>query len=220
MYGLLISTGILIASLLAERQAKLKHMNTDIMWEGLMVATIFGILGARLYHVLDFWELYKLNPIQIIQIYKGGLGIYGALIFGFLSTYVYLKLKKQNIWSWLDLGTHVLPLGQAIGRIGNFFNGELLPFAIYESILDFILFLVLYKIYPKIAINQGQTTKLYLLGYACIRLALEGARNDGWVVGDIHIANLVSLVIIIVISLDYVIHSIRPWGLQNKTKDN
>lgn len=220
MYGILISVGILAASLIAEKQAKTRNLSTDILWEGLFIATLCGILGARAYHVLDLWELYSANPVQIFQIYKGGLGIYGALMFGFASTALYLRYKKQNVWQWFDLGTQVLPLGQAIGRLGNYFNGELLPYAIYESIGNFMLFLILFKSYPLLEKKQGTTTKLYLLGYALIRLALENTRDPGWVIYNTNVAKLVSLVIIIVISLSYVIHCIRSWWIQNQGKNN
>ena len=64
MYGLLISSGILISSLLAERTAKKRDLNSDVFWDGLLLLLICGLVGARTYHVLDLWEYYSINPMS------------------------------------------------------------------------------------------------------------------------------------------------------------
>jgi phosphatidylglycerol:prolipoprotein diacylglycerol transferase len=96
------------------------------------VAVILGIVGARLYHVFSQpeggmlgWDYYRKNPIEILYIWQGGLGIYGAIVGGALGVVLYAWRARLNPLKWLDYGAPGLALGQAIGRWGNFINQEL-----------------------------------------------------------------------------------------------
>ncbi len=181
MYGFFISLGILISALLAEKLAIKHNKNTNILWTGLFIAIVAGIIGARIYHVLDYFDYYSSAPLQIFALNQGGLGIPGGIIFGGISLVIYLKLKNQPIAYWTDLAATVLPLGQSIGRWGNYFNNELMPYAIYESILDFLLFIALFFISKK-STKPGLITLLYILGYILVRLLLMRHRTDFWLI--------------------------------------
>ncbi|HIE38275.1 MAG TPA: prolipoprotein diacylglyceryl transferase [Anaerolineales bacterium] len=131
-YGILIVTGVLLGTVYAARQAPRKGIASDHIWNGLVVCVILGIIGARLYHVFSSpqggglgWSWYREHPEDIVKIWYGGLGIYGAIIGGVLGVVVYARYHKLPILTLLDLGGPGLALGQAIGRWGNFINQEL-----------------------------------------------------------------------------------------------
>jgi phosphatidylglycerol:prolipoprotein diacylglycerol transferase len=131
-YGVLIVTGILLGALYAAWRAKEDGEDPDHIWNGLTVAIIFGIIGARLYHVISEpqggmvgWSYYRQHPIEILYLWRGGLGIYGAIVGGVLGVALYAWRNRLRPLQWLDYGAPGLALGQAIGRWGNFINQEL-----------------------------------------------------------------------------------------------
>lgn len=194
MYGITICVAILIAALFAESRLSSKQ-EKDLMWKGLLWIIFFGIIGARIYHVIDFWEVYSSYPLQIFAIWKGGLGIIGAIIGGIIGALIFCKKHNQNILKWLDLAGLAMPLAQAIGRWANFFNNEHMPYAIYESVANAALFLVLFAASSKTKLLQktGTTFALYLVGYGLIRLLLEPFRTSPWIVSNINVAQIFSL---------------------------
>jgi len=123
-YSFLIFISILISLLMIKKEIKKTKLNKDIIFDLLFYLIPVGILGARLYYVIFNFDLYKNNLINIIKIWEGGLAIYGAVIAGIIFIIYYCKKKKQSILLTLDLIAPCLILGQAIGRWGNFFNGE------------------------------------------------------------------------------------------------
>lgn len=201
MYGIAISLGILISTLIAEHIVKKEKLNIEIYWGVVFISLIYGIIGARMYHVFDFYSYYLKYPLDIFKIWNGGLGIYGGIIGGISSSYMYLKIKKQNVYIWLNIFAIVLPLGQAIGRIGNIFNTEILPYAYYESSCDLILFLILISMYllNRYKINSLKNIYLaiYLLGYGLIRLTLSGTRIDIWTWKVINVTQVISIFFIL-----------------------
>lgn len=175
MYGILIVCGIFIASLLAESAAKKQHLPTDILWDGFIILLLSGFLGARIFHVFEFWEVYRIVPITAFYVWHGGLNIIGGIILAVPSIYFYLLYKKASVLKWLDIIAFVMPLAQAIGRLGNIYNRELLPYAFYEIPLNLLLFCLLFFISRK-RIYEGFSFSLYLVGYSIIRFVLEGLR--------------------------------------------
>lgn len=131
-YGLLIATGALLAGYVASLEAQRRGLNPDHVWDALMVVLVSGVIGARLYHVVSSpagtnvgLSYYLQNPVKIIAIWEGGLGIYGAVAGGALGLFLYARYHGLRFWQWADLAAIGLPLAQAIGRWGNFFNQEL-----------------------------------------------------------------------------------------------
>lgn len=125
-YGVIIALGFLLAVGYGLRRCRDFHIDPDRMIDVVLVCTVVAFIGARLYYVLfsadraDYFE----NPITILYIWKGGIGIYGGLIFAFLSGLLMCRLRKVNILSMFDLASLGFLIGQAIGRWGNFFNQE------------------------------------------------------------------------------------------------
>lgn len=140
MYGAIVAAGIFIASWFAEQICIYKKKDPKLIWDALLWALVFGLIGARLFHVIDFWFYYSQDPIAIFKIWQGGLGIIGALLGGLAGVLLFARRRglgtKGALWL-LDLAGLSLPLGQAIGRWANYFNQELyglpskLPWSIY-----------------------------------------------------------------------------------------
>jgi phosphatidylglycerol---prolipoprotein diacylglyceryl transferase len=134
-YGILIVAGAVLAAYLCTIEAKRRGEDPDHVWNLLTLALIFGIIGARLYHVFSTpagnfvgWAYYREHPIDIIAFWNGGfrgLGIYGAVAGGVIAFAVYCAYKRLSFPRWLDIATPGLMLAQAIGRMGNFINQEL-----------------------------------------------------------------------------------------------
>ncbi|MEA3341502.1 MAG: prolipoprotein diacylglyceryl transferase [Chloroflexota bacterium] len=131
-YGILIVSGVMLGAVYASWRARQDGENPDHVWNGLIVAIILAIVGARLYHVFSDpeggmvgWSYYREYPIEILYIWQGGLGIYGAIVGGVLGVVFYAWRAKVRPLKWLDYGAPGLALGQFIGRWGNFINQEL-----------------------------------------------------------------------------------------------
>ena len=134
-YGLLIVGGAVLAAWLSTKEAKRRGEDPEHVWSLLTWCLIFGIIGARLYHVFSTptgnfagWEYYRQNPIEIIKFWNGGfrgLGIYGAVAGGALAVVIYTWKNHLSLLRWLDIPAPGLLVAQAIGRMGNRINQEL-----------------------------------------------------------------------------------------------
>ena len=197
-YGLLIGLGVWVAmeiSLANRGKTEVVVLEKAIMW------TVFsGVIGARLYHVIDFWSrIYSTNFERVFYLWDGGLGIWGAVIGGLIGLLIYCLFNKLKYWQLLDSLVIGVPLAQAIGRIGNLINGELIgkngePLWAYEGILNLILFGVLWKISRKTQ-NVGFASGVYFLGYGVIRIGLEGIRpnNAIWAAWGVPMAVIIGI---------------------------
>ena len=132
---------------------------------------IFAFLGARLYFVLGQLPYFIQNPTQILNTRAGGMGIFGGIIFAIIYLLIYCKTKKINFVKFTDSFITIIPLSQAIGRIGNIINHEFIPVSIYELFLNLFLFFILLK-------TKKHQTAIFLIGYGLIRLILEQFRTD------------------------------------------
>ena len=131
-YGILIVAGVLAGAYVATAQARRRGQDPEHVWNALLVCLIFGIIGARLYHVFSTsrggaigWPYYREHPGNILRIWNGGLGLLGAIAGGAAGMVVYAKLARIPAWTWLDIGAYGLLLATGIGRWGNYINQEL-----------------------------------------------------------------------------------------------
>lgn len=124
LYGVLIGLGIMAGVFLAAYVAKKEKVNPDIIWDFVIYAIIFSLIGGRLYYVIFSWDMYKDDLIQIFNTRNGGMAIYGAVIAAFITLFVYCRIKKLNFLQIADICVPGLVLGQVIGRWGNFTNRE------------------------------------------------------------------------------------------------
>ncbi len=206
LYGFIIALAITICYILALKIAKEKGFSSDDVDSYFFTTIPVALIFARGYHVFTNWSIYAKNPLSIFAVWNGGLGILGAIIGGALTLFYLSKKTKHNFIAIADFIFPLLALGQAIGRWGNYFNQELygspstLPWAVhideinrlpavkqyptfhptflYESLLNFINFGILWVIYRKYSPRGGIVTSLYLLNYGIIRFLVELVKLD------------------------------------------
>ena len=234
-YAILIIIGAIAGSWLASRQTKKHGEDSEIILDLLPWLLIGGIIGARLWHVFTpsasniaqgvTTENYLRNPIEILKMWKGGLGIPGGVIGGALALIFYTKARKLSFWQWADFIAPGLLIGQSIGRWGNFVNQEVygrpsnLPWAItidpryrisgfefvekyhplflYESLLNLVGAGVLLLIDRKFKdkLFKGDIFFGYLIWYSTVRFFLEFLRLDPSPVNGININQTSMLVV-------------------------
>ncbi len=124
LYGCVIGLGMLLCVLIAGYDRKSRGLDEEIIWDAALYGIVVGIMGARAYYVIFQWDYYKNDLLSIFNLRQGGLGIYGGIIAGFLTAFIYCKIKKNSFLELSDSVALVFPLGQAMGRWGNFFNRE------------------------------------------------------------------------------------------------
>lgn len=123
-YGIMYAISFLIGIHFAKKWGKEKGIDENTMENFGFVAILSGLLGARLYYVLLSLDYYLKNPLEIPAVWHGGLAIHGGIIGGFIGALIFAKIKKINLWDLTDISAPLFLLGQGIGRIGNFMNGE------------------------------------------------------------------------------------------------
>ena len=125
-YGALIALGFLLAVIYGFRRAPKFGIDRDRLFDVVLVCTIVAFLGARLYYVLfsPSRDAYFADPVSILQIWNGGLAIYGGLIGAFASGLLMCRVRKVNALAAFDLASLGFLIGQCVGRWGNFFNQE------------------------------------------------------------------------------------------------
>lgn len=225
-YGIIISLGVLVAIGLTYIIAKKKNLDFEIIIDGFLWAFPIAIIGARLYYVAFEWENYN-SFMEVINIREGGLAIHGGLIAGITTAFIVTKIKKVNFLEYIDIVMPGIILAQAIGRWGNFMNQEahggevsaefiskfpefiqqgmyiggtyFHPTFLYESIWNVIvcgiLILILYK---KKENQNGIVLGSYMVLYSVGRFFIEGLRTDSLMFMDFRIAQIISIVGIIV----------------------
>ena len=124
IYGVVIALGMLLGLTLSSRVAARTGQDPDVIWDLGPALLLFSVIGARIYYVIFMWDMYKDDLIQIFNLRGGGLAIYGGIIAGFITIYVYCRIKKQKFPLVLDTVMYGLLVGQILGRWGNFFNRE------------------------------------------------------------------------------------------------
>lgn len=224
-YGILISFGILIGILVTRYTCSIRGINFENILDMLLIALPLGIIGARVYYVIFNFNEYSKNLIGIFNIRQGGLAIHGGLILASLSALLYSKRKKINFLGLGDVTAPSIILAQSIGRWGNFINqeahggivsynfikhfpqfiqkGMLIdgnyynPTFLYESLWDFCVFIILIIVLKK-STRRGTVLFSYIGLYSMGRLYVEGLRTDSLIIGPFRIAQIMSLIGIIV----------------------
>ncbi len=128
-YGVIVMLGVVVGSLMVERALKRYGENSDTIWDALIWVLPIGILGARLWFVMNATlggdNRYANDPSEILKVWHGGLHIFGGLLLGGATLLLYLNKNKLDTWLFLDAAGPAVLVGQAIGRIANFINQEL-----------------------------------------------------------------------------------------------
>jgi len=127
-YGIIIVGSAMVAAYLAEREARRRGDDPEHVWNALLLCLIFGMVGARLYHVVSSLDYYLQYPREILNTRGGGLAIYGAVAGGALALWIYTRRHHLSFAHWADIATPGLILAQAIARWANYLNQELYGF--------------------------------------------------------------------------------------------
>jgi phosphatidylglycerol:prolipoprotein diacylglycerol transferase len=221
-YGLLIAAALVIGLCIAVSRADKAGIRRDDVYDFFILMVPSIIVGARLWYVLFEWSYYRFNPREIFMIWHGGLAIHGGIIAAIIAGALFCRARRLSFLKLADVMIPALPLGQAIGRWGNFFNGEAygrqttLPWAItvkdpnlgwihvhptflYESLWDLGVFLILLLVIEKkFKKTDGELLFSYFILYSIGRFFIEGLRTDSLMFFGLRTAQLVSLALIAV----------------------
>lgn len=236
-YGIILAVSVLVGVVCSEfLYKKFYDNNGSLTILDIAPWLMFtGIIGARLYYCLLNFEYYFTNPIEIFSIRQGGLSIHGMLLSGILMLFVIAKIYKLSFLKFSDCLLCAMPLAQSIGRWGNFFNSEAFgtptnlpwklfipvqnrpleyldysffhPTFLYESLLDFLIFVILYIFFKKCYKSSGVISCLYLILYGIVRVLVEFLRIDSacyilgvsvaiWISGFMVLIGLVGLFVL------------------------
>ncbi len=234
-YGLMYLIAITLGFYLLMREVRRKGLraglrpntrvlSTDDLLDLFLWTIPVAIIGARLYYVAFRWEYFGVHPFDIVKLWEGGLAIHGGLIGGTAAIYIFSRLKKVRFWALTDVLAPSLILGQAIGRIGNFMNGDAFgipttlpwgirfppespagmaypglathPSMIYEMILNLFIFAFLWRIRKK-GYRDGFSTALYFVLYSIGRSIVSFTRGDSLWLGPIRAAHVISIILIL-----------------------
>lgn len=232
-YGMIIMAGAVAGAFVARRILSKREKDPDLVWDGLIWALIFGIIGARLYHIFTpskslleqgyTTAYYLTHPLDVVTIWKGGLGMPGALLGGVLGLYIFARRRKLAFSHLLDAAAPAIAIGQAIGRWGNFVNQELYgpptdlpwgipirpenrlagyesyerfhPLFLYESLWNLLNAGLLYFLWKRYGdrLKSGDLFLVYLIVYPIGRFLLEYIRLDYVPVAGINLNQSVML---------------------------
>lgn len=225
-YSFILFIAMLVAGFLALKESKKWNIPEDLMINLFFWIIPISLIGARLYFVAFHLDYYSEHLIEIFKVWEGGLAIHGGILAGLLFILFYSKKYKMNTKRLLDIIVVSLLLGQAIGRWGNFFNGEAhgalttleslqwlpnfivegmhidgfyyQPTFLYESIWCLLGFILFLVIRRRKYLKLGQLTSLYMIWYGIGRFVIEWFRTDSLMLGNFKIAMIVSFLLVVI----------------------
>lgn len=224
-YGIFIVLGTFLGYWIATSRISKFNLPKEFPQKIIFILFPICLIGARVYHILSWITYYKIFPTEVFLLWHGGLGFYGAFIFGLFGIILVSIFYNIRVLEILDFLAPPVLLIQAIGRLGNFFNLEAfgpptnLPWKIYippekrpiifleqsyfhptffyESILCLLLFFLIFLLEKKIKHKQGFVCGLYFLGYGLARFFLEFLRIETWIIKGINVAQFFSFGLIV-----------------------
>ena len=227
-YSLCILLGVIVAYILITREGKKQGLTKEFTSDLIFYTLIIGILGARVYYCVFNLDYYLANPSEILKIYNGGLAIHGGVIAGLIFVYFYTKKKNVSFIKILDIVAPAVIIAQSFGRWGNFFNqeahGEITtyqnlknihipefiingmhiegkyyyPTFFFESIWCLIGFIILMIARRNKNLRKGFQIGFYFIWYGIGRFFIEAFRTDSLMFFGLKIAQIVSLIGIII----------------------
>jgi prolipoprotein diacylglyceryl transferase len=205
-YGLLIALGVFAAIWLADRRWRARGGDPGTIAALAMWAVPGGLIGARLYHLATDYELYTHHPANMLKIWQGGLGIWGGIAGGVAGGAIYLRRHHIPLRDMMDVVAPALPLAQAIGRWGNWFNQELYgrpttlpwglkidpanrpaafpnahtfqPTFLYETLWDLVVVALVLWVEKRVRLRRGFLFAVYVAAYTFGRFFTEYLRID------------------------------------------
>ncbi|MFH1376707.1 MAG: prolipoprotein diacylglyceryl transferase [Candidatus Woesearchaeota archaeon] len=192
-YGIILAAGFLFSFWFSGKLAPQRNIKKEDIYD-LFVYLIPAILiGARIFHIVSQWSYYSADPIKMLYIWQGGIAFHGGFIGAFLAIYIFCRARKIKTYDVLDILVIPLALGLSVGRIGNFINQEFYgkptnlpwgiyfdnvegkrhPSQIYETIKNFVIFLILYNLYKVRKIKSGNIFWSFVFLYSLFRFFVE-----------------------------------------------
>lgn len=222
-YGLAVLLAVVAAVFVAIREAKRKGFRPDDVLGLLPWLLGAGVLGARLFNIIDRWSFYLANPAELLRLEQSGLAIWGALIGGGLALFIYTRLKHLSPGRFVDIFAPALLVGQIIGRLGCIVNGDAAggvtnlpwgfiytnpnslispalfgvpthPYPVYEMLWNAVSLLILLKLRRHLS-KDGLLFALYSFLYGTGRLALNFVRHENTIFWGLQQAQVVALFI-------------------------
>ncbi len=194
-YGVMLALAVLACALGLSKDAAKMGLSKDAACDLLFWTAAGGMIGARIFYVILYWDHFAATPLEIVMINRGGLAWQGGFAGGILAGFIWSKQRALPFRQMLDLAAPYIALGQAIGRLGCFFNGccfgrpwrhgiyfpvhhaHLHPTQLYESVGLFAIF-VLLKLYAAKPRAQGMVFVAYLWLASIERFSVEFFRAD------------------------------------------
>ncbi len=235
-FGVAVAVGIAVGTIFALNEAKKRGISSETITDLVLITIISGVIGARLFYILFYNpSIYFNNPLEIFKIYEGGLSIHGGIFTAIAAGYIYTVKKKKSFLKLADIIVTALPLAQGVGRVGcdvfgktmnniipwgiNYGGQILHPAQVYEFILDYILFIFLWRrSYHKRF--DGELFAIYLISFPIIRGIVEFFRVNPIIWGPFSISHLLSLILIIVGIVVYKILSKKGTEYNNDLVNN
>ena len=220
-YGIMIAIGLYVAIQVALREAARRGMNRDQLMNVALLAAVLGIVGGRLYYVVQnnpsfYWH----HPAEIIAVWQGGMAFFGAMFGGAVAVAISAWRWHIPFWSLLDVGAIGMTIGQAIGRIGNIINGDIVgyrtngwgfeytnpntfgplnvpvqPASLYELLISLALFVLLWNLRTRVH-PDGMLAMIYIVLYSVSQFFIFFLRDNIVVLGGLKQAQVTALVVI------------------------
>ncbi len=242
-YSLILTSAMFIGVLLAVREAGRKGFNKEAIADSLLWIVFAGLIGARLFHVIDHWpDEYAANPIRSLYVWEGGLAIWGGVIGGIVATAILARVRGWKLSQLLDSFVPALVLGQAIGRVACIITGDAMgkptngpfgfaytspnamvpqlgvyysPTPVYEIGMNLAIFTLLWMLRKK-NLPDGILTLIYLSLYSLIRFFVAFTSSYKIIALGLNQAQIISVLVFAVSIPLIVLTSIKP-GRMAKT---
>jgi phosphatidylglycerol:prolipoprotein diacylglycerol transferase len=220
-YGIMIAIGLYVGIQVGLREATRRGMNRDQLMNVALLAAVLGIIGGRLYYVVQnnpsfYWH----HPVEIIAVWQGGMAFFGAMFGGAVAVAISAWRWHIPFWSLLDVGAIGMTIGQAIGRIGNIINGDIVgyktngwgfeytnpntfgplnvpvqPASLYELLISLALFVLLWNLRTRVH-PEGMLAMIYIVLYSVSQFFIFFLRDNIVILGGLKQAQVTSLVVI------------------------
>ncbi len=220
-YGIMIAIGLYVGIQVGLREAARRGLDKDQLMNVALLAAVLGIVGGRLYYVVQNNPSFFLHhPAEIIAVWQGGMAFFGAMFGGALAVVISSWRWHIPFWSLLDVGALGMTIGQAFGRIGNIINGDIVgyktngwgfeytnpntfgplntpvqPASLYELLISLSLFLLLWNLRKRIH-PEGMLAMLYVVLYSVSQFFIFFLRDNIVILGGLKQAQVTSLVVI------------------------
>ena len=220
-YGIMIAIGLYVGIQVGLREAERRGIKTDQIMNVALLAAVLGIIGGRLYYVVQnnpgfYWR----HPAEIVAVWQGGMAFFGAMFGGLVAVAISSWRWRIPFWSLLDVGALGMTIGQAIGRVGNIINGDIVgyktngwgfmytnpntfgplnvpvqPASLYELLISLALFVLLWNLRTRIH-PEGMLAMIYVVLYSISQFFVFFLRDNIVILGGLKQAQVTSLVVI------------------------